>query len=71
MDNSLGPDDSYIVIKFNGIGSAQFTLYPSNIVPAQMLGAAEILKWQAERQMEDEWERRKIQTASILPLNAK
>lgn len=55
---TLNTDDSYIVLKFLGIGSAQLTMHPANVVPVQLLAAAELLRWQAEKMLNDEWEKR-------------
>lgn len=55
---TLNPDDSFVVIKFLGMGSAQFTMHPANVVPAQLFAAARMLEWQAEKLINDEWERK-------------
>lgn len=55
---TLNADDSYIVLKFLGMGSAQFTMHPANVVPAQMFAAARLLEWQAEKLLNDEWDRK-------------
>ena len=51
---SLNPqEDSFIVIKFAGMQSASFNLYPNNVSPAQMLMIAEMLKYQAVSRMNE------------------
>lgn len=52
QDVKLNPDnDSFIIIKFTGVQSAAFEVFPVNVSPAQMFAAARMLEWQAESQM--------------------
>ena len=52
QDVKLNPDnDSFIIIKFTGVQSAAFEVFPVNVSPAQMFAASRMLDWQAEHQM--------------------
>lgn len=51
-DNKLGPEDCFLIIRFETPHSAMFTIQPNNVSPAQMFMIAEMLRWQANYQME-------------------
>ena len=59
QDIKLNPDtDSFIIIKFTGVQSAAFEIHPVNVSPVQLIGAAEMLKWQAGKQMEEAYQQK-------------
>lgn len=67
---SLGPDDCFVVVRFIEPGSAQFTVHPNNMSAAQMLLVAELLKWQATTELNEERERRTRTVPKIVIPNA-
>lgn len=44
-------EDCFIVVRFDAPNSAVFTIQPNNVSPAQLFMVAEMLRWQAEYQM--------------------
>lgn len=54
-DLKLDPDnDSYIVVKFTGLGSAHSTVYPVNVSSMQMIIAGKVVEWQGTIGMNEE-----------------
>lgn len=49
MPETVAPSESVLVLHFAFPGSAEFTMHPQNVSPAQMLAAAAWLTWHAGR----------------------
>ena len=58
-------EDSLILIKFTGKGSAMFEVHPSNVSPAQMLMVSEVLKIQAQQLLERDHDKAVIKAAIL------
>ena len=58
--------ESALWIQFAGVGSAIFTIQQVGSVSAtQIFAVLELLKFQAQKSMEDEWQQKTIKTPNI------